>query len=411
MPSVTRAQSARPGPPEPTAMPNIPEQSDEFVLDPPDDTPPPEQPRPRRTQSPVEDPPQPPAPSSNPNADIATALLGITELLRTRAPKAKSKTNIKDPEPFDGKDNQKLRRFLIQCAMHFNDRPEAFEDDRDKITFAISHLQGDPFNHFAPIITQDPGSEVTQITTWYAFEDTLRTMFGPFDESGDAEQELDTLKMGHNAKVGPFLVKFTSLAGRLPPGWGEPALRHYFYNCLPERLKDDISRSPEGKPREYLRLRELAMQYDTRYWERQAEISRRDASRRVVVKTNDRPPAPVHNPRPPFPSRRDEKKPYRPQPTPQSPKPFRPNPSSAPAQKSGLDSKLDKDGKVSAKEKQYRMDNNLCMYCGGKGHRVMNCEVLAKNNAKARAVSVPPAPASGSGVGKEPSQGAEPKKD
>jgi hypothetical protein len=51
------------------------------------------------------------------------------------------------------------------------------------------------------------------------------------------------------------------------------------------------------------------------------------------------------------------------------------------------------------------------MYCGGKGHRVMNCEVLAKNNAKARAVSVPSTSASGSGAAKEPSQVPESKKD
>ena len=64
--------------------------------------------------------------------------------------------------------------------MHFNDSSDVFEDDRNKITFAISHLKGDPFTHFAPIVTQDDNSEVAQITAWHDFEDMLQAMFGPY---------------------------------------------------------------------------------------------------------------------------------------------------------------------------------------------------------------------------------------
>ena len=49
---------------------------------------------------------QPPAAQ----ADIATALVGITEFLKsTIKPKAKSSTHLKDPEPFDGRDPRKLK--------------------------------------------------------------------------------------------------------------------------------------------------------------------------------------------------------------------------------------------------------------------------------------------------------------
>jgi hypothetical protein len=373
-----------------------------------------EEPAPEQPPSPHLEPSQPPAAQT----DIATALVGITEFLKsTIKPKAKSSTHLKDPEPFNGRDPKKLKQFLIQCAMHFNDRPEAFEDDHTRIVFAISNLHGDPFIHFSPIITQDEGSEVVQITTWDAFEDTLRSMFGPYDDSRDAEQELASLSMHHNSRISEYLVKFNTISTRLPKGWGEGALRHAFYTGLPERLKDDISRSPEGKPREFLRLRELAMQFDARYWERHAEVSRSQASKRAVVRTFDRPPVPIHNPRPlpNPPPRREEKKPFRlPNPTSQGSRPSNSHSSlaSAHSRPPPSQNKLDKDGKITTKERQYRIDNGLCLYCGKSGHRVMNCKELAKANAaKAHAVSVPSASASGSGAKKETTPVSESKKD
>jgi hypothetical protein len=44
---------------------------------------------------------------------------------------------------------------------------------------------------------------------------------------------------------------------------------------------------------------------------------------------------------------------------------------------------LGKDGKIMEQEQQHRMDNNLCLYCGGHGHNAKDCHKAA--NAKARA--------------------------
>lgn len=58
------------------------------------------------------------------------------------------------------------------------------------------------------------------------------------------------------------------------------------------------------------------------------------------------------------------------------------------AGKPDLTNKLGKDGKLNAKEKKRRTDNNLCMYCGNAGHDASNCRKKAASAAKASAARI-----------------------
>ena len=49
-----------------------------------------------------------------------------------------------------------------------------------------------------------------------------------------------------------------------------------------------------------------------------------------------------------------------------------------------MDNKLGKDGKLTPAERQRRMDNNLCMFCGSPGHMVKDCPKGTSSAAKAR---------------------------
>ena len=70
-------------------------------------------------------------------------------------------------------------------------------------------------------------------------------------------------------------------------------------------------------------------------------------------------------------------------------------PSAAP--RVDLMGKLDSQGKLTQQERQRRIDKNLCMFCGGTGHRTDTCPVKAAS-AKARTAtasaltSTPPQP-------------------
>jgi len=52
-----------------------------------------------------------------------------------------------------------------------------------------------------------------------------------------------------------------------------------------------------------------------------------------------------------------------------------------------LTNKLGKDGKLTADEWKWRLDNNLCMFCGGTSHFTDNCPKKTKK-AKACAAAI-----------------------
>ena len=51
-------------------------------------------------------------------------------------------TKIQEPDQFDRMDPCKLRVFLIQCELNFQDHPRAFSTDCAKVMFAQSYLKG-----------------------------------------------------------------------------------------------------------------------------------------------------------------------------------------------------------------------------------------------------------------------------
>jgi hypothetical protein len=126
------------------------------------------------------------------------------------------------------------------------------------------------------------------------------------------------------------------------------------------------------------------MGIDARYWERQRERFRKPKSdqkpsdnRSATTSSSDNTP------------RNNNQQHFR---------------SSTPPKKSGTPSnsttppkktenpKLGKDGKLTPNEHQHHFDNNLCMFCGGVGHKAPECPKKSSNasKAKARAAEIQP---------------------
>ena len=106
---------------------------------------------------------------------------------------------------------------------------------------------------------------------WREFVTELQLQFGPHDPIGDAEHQLNNLRMKDTQRIVCYIVEFNRLASQLK-GYGDAALRHKFYTGLPDCVKDEICRV--GKPRQLEDLRSLVQSIDACYWERKEEVTR-----------------------------------------------------------------------------------------------------------------------------------------
>jgi Retrotransposon gag protein len=196
-----------------------------------------------------------PEPSASTQAD--NLVRAIKKLGKMKSDAGK----LREPEPFTGKDPKKLKAFIFQCQLYF--RNLDFNSNSKKVTFAFSYLRDVAQELFEPGISGLTDEPPEWFDNWEAFLDELCTNFRPYDKTGDAEHELTNLRMRDNQRVSDYLVRFSGLA--LHCSWGEPALRYRFYEGLPLRIKDELSKSK--KPRTLQVLKQKVQNIDARYWE------------------------------------------------------------------------------------------------------------------------------------------------
>ena len=89
-----------------------------------------------------------------------------------------------------------------------------------------------------------------------------------------------------NCSLTEYLVWFNSLSSQCQ--WGEPTLRHHFYDGLPSRLKDDITKG-DRKPQTLSELRQKARNADAWYWEWQQEPTQEQAHKQPQQKSQQQP--------------------------------------------------------------------------------------------------------------------------
>jgi Retrotransposon gag protein len=280
---------------------------------------------------------------------------------------------LREPEPFTGKDPKKLKAFIFQCQLYF--RNSDFNSDSKKVTFALSYLRDVAQEWFEPGISGLTDEPPEWSDNWEAFLDELCTNFRPYDETGDAEHELTSLRIRDNQCVSDYLVHFSGLALRC--SWGEPALRYRFYEGLPSRIKDELSKS--DKPRTLQVLKQKVPNIDARYWEQTQERSREQQYRQNPPKSSTSSASAVPSTTPKFTACHNFR-------SEQKPKPKDSKPTTPCVDLSG---KLNSKGKLTQQERQRRIDKNLCLFCGGSGYRTDTCPVKSARGRAATAESVP----------------------
>jgi hypothetical protein len=316
-------------------------------------------------------------------AGLAEAIAALARSANRPPPpplEAARRVKNREPDQFDGSEPRKLRTFLLQLQLNIRDNARSFPTESSKVMFALSYLKGAALDWFEPDLLGDPND---LRSPWMDdFEELVHELernFGPHNPAGEAENQLITLVMKDSQRISKYIVEFNRHASQVR-GFGGGALRLAFYNGLPDRIKDKLTRI--GKPEGLYELRELAQTIDARYWERKGETSRltrpvqstSTSTSKFSDRSADKPSfAKSATPNTPSSSTSSFKK--APKDNTSGGKPFN---------KTDLSTKLGKDGKLTPEERQRRVDNNLCMFCGKSGHVARECYKSSSRAAKAR---------------------------
>ena len=197
------------------------------------------------------------------------------------------------------------------------------------------------------------------------------------DSVGDAANLIDNLHMKPGNKISTYNVEFMQYAAQL--NWGDTVLCHHFYQGLPNHLQDLIANREQGKPISFHAMYQLAIIFDNCYWERDrfrnieketADSHHRKQDRMAQYSTSSQSSAPSRSqssttPPQTAPSQSFQKPSRRPSSIIKSPSPF--------TLYVDLSDKLGRDGKLNGNECKHHIDNNLCLYCRLKDHKINGC--------------------------------------
>jgi hypothetical protein len=279
------------------------------------------------------------------------------------APSSSRRLKVNPPEEFDGHSPKKLKSFLVSCNNAFRGDPDTFRHHDKRVSYALSYLRGSAQRHFDTQLEDE--EEVSFIppewlNDWARFVEELRDMFGDPNAEATAEAELDVLRMRTNQKFVDFLVDFNTLSSQV--NWGDRALRHRLKHALPDRIKDSLALVQE--PVVFGDWKRLVQNIDQRYWERQAEIRRETRPNHTNNTNRGNPSTNVRN-------------------TTQGT-------STAPATTTPRETKtaspvaahLTPQGGLTQTERERRIAQGLCLYCGGTGHKASECSKARKAREK-----------------------------
>jgi len=179
-------------------------------------------------------------------------------------------------------------------------------------------------------------------------------------------------------KIATYNVEFMWYAVQL--NWGDSVLCHCFYQGLPNHLQDPIANQEQGKPNYFQAMYQLAITFDNHYWEQNCE---QDCLRNIEKNAAD-----SHDQKQgkmaqysafsqSFASSCPQSSTIPPQTTPSQSFLKPPRTSSSIAKSPSLSTphvdlsdKLGRDGKLNSNEHKHRINNNLCLYCRLKDHKV-----------------------------------------
>ena len=310
----------------------------------------------------------------NQNNRIKTLELALSSATPAASTTRTQEPKMAEPPMFNG-NREDIIPFLSKCRLKFEGQPSTFPNDRIKIMYAASRLEGPAFAWFTPLNERlnDPAQlGPPELESFDSFADTLKLLYGDPNLHENAERHIRRLRQ--YTSVSAYIQEFER--NRQYVTWNDAALRHAFYEGLGDQVKDAMV--PMGVPDELTALQKMALRIDARL-----------ESRKQQAKSTPNRQAPAGN------NKNSSQRPlpswYVPtssnQSTGKATPANTPTAQSNPAPRANFPSHTP-DGTVpmelgsrgprpslTDQEKQYRRNNGFCLYCGKPGHNSYNCPV------------------------------------
>lgn len=305
---------------------------------------------------------------------------GVTQ----RYPKAN------DPSTFNGKNRKALPTWIGENEICFRTSPNRYRDETSKIMFAGSFLDGYAKSWFTDYF-KDPAGLPEFMTTWPLFCAELKRNFGLEDELAAYEADLNNLSMSDKDHCVAYTARFRAIKRNLP-SWDDRNLRNRYYTRVAPRIRNQFVTSGRVPPAALDDLIRVCEEFDHAYWAdveqprttNQGSVTNSSATTTESKKQKSsgkgkksssgsgstpapKPPQSHQSSNASRPSGNRFSKPF--------PKTFptRSTSQSSSSSKPSYTRNLNNDGKLKDAERERRLRDNLCLYCGQPGHISVNC--------------------------------------
>lgn len=245
----------------------------------------------------------------------------------SRAPEP-PEPRVNNPPCYAGEPSE-CRSFLTQCDVVFSLQPSTYSKNRARIAYVISLLTGRAREWGTAIWEAE--AECT-----HQYQDFKEEMIRVFDRSifgEEASRVLSSLCQGKRS-VTDYSIEFRTLAASCD--WNPPALLARFLEGLCAEVKDEIL--SREVPSSVDSLIELAIRIEKRF-DLRRRVRGKESAFSVTSFSASLPSSSASS-------------------------------DSEPMQLGGI--------RISAKEKERRITNRLCLYCGSAAHFVSSCPVKAR---------------------------------
>ncbi|KAK3554203.1 hypothetical protein QTP70_020091 [Hemibagrus guttatus] len=133
------------------------------------------------------------------------------------------------PAPYSGS-AEDCNGFLLQCSLALKMQPHSYPDDRAKVAFIISHLDGKARHWAEPLWTHNNPI----VSSLPRFIEHLKEVFGKPEWDSSLDERLCCLKQG-SMSVSDYALQFRTLAAA--SGWNKQALITTYRQGLDPRVR------------------------------------------------------------------------------------------------------------------------------------------------------------------------------